>query len=139
MDFFLEEEIEGALMDVVFGDDNEDQDILLRKGSMVGKSPNVNRDRVERHRLLMHDYFMNEPVFNEKILHRRYRIPKQIFMKLMHELCRQNSFWRLKKDCTGLPGLSPEQKLTAVFRMLAYGAPADAKKRVYSCSGVYCT
>ncbi|KAL6291444.1 hypothetical protein ACE6H2_008954 [Prunus campanulata] len=43
----------------------------------------------------------------------------------MHDICNHDAYFVQKCDATGVLGLLPEQKLTAVIRMLAYGASAD--------------
>ncbi|CAL2271937.1 unnamed protein product [Prunus armeniaca] len=43
----------------------------------------------------------------------------------MHDICNYDAYFIQKCDATGVLGLLPEQKLTAVIRMLAYRASAD--------------
>ncbi|KAL6272650.1 hypothetical protein ACE6H2_023342 [Prunus campanulata] len=43
----------------------------------------------------------------------------------MHDICNYDAYFVQKCDVAGVVGLLPEQKLTAVIRMLAYGASAD--------------
>ncbi|XP_021800718.1 uncharacterized protein LOC110744978 [Prunus avium] len=43
----------------------------------------------------------------------------------MHDICNHDAYFVQKCDATGVLGLLPEQKLTTVIRMLAYGASAD--------------
>ncbi|CAL8113275.1 unnamed protein product [Prunus armeniaca] len=43
----------------------------------------------------------------------------------MHDICNYDDYFVQKKNCAGDLGLLPEQKFTAVIRMLAYGSSAD--------------
>ncbi|XP_021804435.1 uncharacterized protein LOC110748791 [Prunus avium] len=43
----------------------------------------------------------------------------------MHDICNYDAYFVQKCDSAGVFGLLPKQKLTAVIRMLAYGASAD--------------
>ncbi|KAI5328503.1 hypothetical protein L3X38_027900 [Prunus dulcis] len=47
-----------------------------------------------------------------------------LFNKVMHDICNYDAYFVQKCDATGVLGLLPEQKLTAVIRMLAYGTSA---------------
>ncbi|CAL8999715.1 unnamed protein product, partial [Prunus brigantina] len=48
-----------------------------------------------------------------------------LFNKVMHDICNYDAYFVQKCDAAGVLGLLPEQKLTAVIRMLAYEASAD--------------
>ncbi|KAI5318848.1 hypothetical protein L3X38_038556 [Prunus dulcis] len=48
-----------------------------------------------------------------------------LFNKVMHDICNYDAYFVQKCDATRVLGLLPEQKLTAVIRMLAYGVSAD--------------
>ncbi|XP_021803312.1 uncharacterized protein LOC110747448 [Prunus avium] len=43
----------------------------------------------------------------------------------MHDVCNYNTYFIQKYNAVGVLGLLPEQKLTVVLRMLAYGASVD--------------
>ncbi|CAL8162530.1 unnamed protein product [Prunus armeniaca] len=45
--------------------------------------------------------------------------------RVMHDICNYDDYFVQKKNCAGNLGLLPEQKFTAVIRMLAYGSSAD--------------
>ncbi|KAI5316810.1 hypothetical protein L3X38_036517 [Prunus dulcis] len=48
-----------------------------------------------------------------------------LFNKVMHDICNYDEYFVQKKICVGNFGLLPEQKFTAVIRMLAYRSSAD--------------
>ncbi|CAL8139201.1 unnamed protein product [Prunus armeniaca] len=68
-------------------------------GSQVSRGPNVDRHRYSRDKNLLEDYF----------------IPTSFY----------DAYFVQKCDAAGVLELVPEQKLTTVIRMLAYGSFAD--------------
>ncbi|KAK8956787.1 hypothetical protein KSP39_PZI000415 [Platanthera zijinensis] len=50
---------------------------------------------------------------------------KNLFLCIVTEVQEHDNFFFQKKDDVGKPGLSTIQKITAAFRMLAYGTSAD--------------
>ncbi|CAL2232611.1 unnamed protein product [Prunus armeniaca] len=56
---------------------------------------------------------------------RRRNVDRHRHSRIMHDICNYDAYFVQKCDATGVLGLLPEQKLTAVIRMLAYGASAD--------------
>ncbi|CAL9029176.1 unnamed protein product [Prunus brigantina] len=55
----------------------------------------------------------------------RFRMQPHLFNKVMHDICNYDTYFVQKCDVAGVLGLLLEQKLTAVIRMLEYGASAD--------------
>jgi hypothetical protein len=72
------------------------------------------------------DYFQPFPVYNERLFRRRYRMRKQLFMKVVTGVRETDPYFEQMVDALGKPGLSTLQKATAAIRQLAYGLPADA-------------
>uniref|UniRef100_A0A0D3DPJ6 Zinc finger GRF-type domain-containing protein n=1 Tax=Brassica oleracea var. oleracea TaxID=109376 RepID=A0A0D3DPJ6_BRAOL len=56
---------------------------------------------------------------------RRFRMNKELFMRIVHGLSEDVPFFRQSRDATGRFGLSPLQKCTVAVRLLAYGSAAD--------------
>ncbi|XP_062201510.1 uncharacterized protein LOC133904044 [Phragmites australis] len=56
------------------------------------------------------------------------RIPPtaRLFFGAVQSVVEHDSYFMQKRNSAGILGLSPLQKITAAFRMLAYGVPADA-------------
>ncbi|KAM1016630.1 hypothetical protein ACFX2A_047281 [Malus domestica] len=50
---------------------------------------------------------------------------RYLFNKIMIVVCNHDSYFEQKNDAFGAMGLLPEQKITVVLRMLAYGASAN--------------
>ncbi|CAL2252323.1 unnamed protein product [Prunus armeniaca] len=56
---------------------------------------------------------------------RRRNVDRHRHSRVMYDICNYDAYFVQKCDAAGVLGLLPEQKLTAVIRMLAYGASAD--------------
>jgi hypothetical protein len=95
-------------------------------GSRPGKRPNINRERHIGAERVMKDYFGDNPVYDDRLFRRRYRMSRQLFLKIHNDVVSHDSYFLQKPDATGLLGLSSLQKLTAAIRQLAYGIGADA-------------
>ncbi|CAL2227738.1 unnamed protein product [Prunus armeniaca] len=96
-----------------------------RRGSREGRAPNVNRHRHSRGKNLIKDYFIPQSLYSDVHFRARYRMQPHLFNKVMHDICNYDDYFVQKKNCVGDLGLLPEQKFTAVTRMLAYGSSAD--------------
>ncbi|KAL5745466.1 hypothetical protein ACOSP7_026612 [Xanthoceras sorbifolium] len=89
-----------------------DSDQPSRGGSIPGHNV-IHRGREEAAHNLWADYFVENPRYNELMFRRRFRMGRSLFLRIANEVeCRL--------------GLSSLQKITSVFRMLAYGVPADS-------------
>ncbi|CAL9019189.1 unnamed protein product [Prunus brigantina] len=95
------------------------------RGSHEGRAPNVDRHRHSRGKNLMEDYFIPTSLYSDVHFRGRYRMQQHLFNKIMHDICNYDEYFVQKRNCAGVLGLLPEQKFTAVIRMLAYGASAD--------------
>ncbi|KAL6293870.1 hypothetical protein ACE6H2_002012 [Prunus campanulata] len=96
-----------------------------RRGSREGRRPNVDRHRHSRGKNLLEDYFIPQSLYSDVDFRRRYRMQPHLFNKIMHDICNYDEYFVQKKDAAGNLGLLPEQKFTAVIRMLAYGSSVD--------------
>ncbi|KAI5350238.1 hypothetical protein L3X38_003129 [Prunus dulcis] len=56
---------------------------------------------------------------------RRRNVDRHRHSRVMHDICNYDAYFVKKCDATELLGLLQEKKLTAVIRMLTYGASAD--------------
>ncbi|KAL6125686.1 hypothetical protein ACLB2K_073740 [Fragaria x ananassa] len=86
----------------------------------------VNRPREEAAYNLWRDYFAERPIHDDEIFRRRFRMSKTLFHRIADAVKDHDTFFVQQRDGVGKLGLSSLQKITAVFRMLAYGVPADA-------------
>ncbi|XP_051190706.1 uncharacterized protein [Lolium perenne] len=96
-----------------------------RGGSKPGKRRNINRHREAGAMLLDADNFNDDATHSLKEFRRRFRMNKELFLKIVHGIKEYDKYFMSKKDCTGLCGFTSIQKCTAAMRRLAYGAPRD--------------
>ncbi|KAK9137520.1 hypothetical protein Sjap_008114 [Stephania japonica] len=96
-----------------------------RVGSVPGHAM-INRNRENVDRNLFDDYFAENPRYNEDMFRRRYRMSRNLFLRIVDAVKSRDNYFQQGRDGVGKLGLSTLQKVTAAFRMLAYGLPADA-------------
>ncbi|KAG5629365.1 hypothetical protein H5410_001082 [Solanum commersonii] len=86
----------------------------------------INCDREAADDNLFRDYFSTTPHFNDAIFCRRYRMSCNVFLRIVNAIKDHDTYFEQHINALGRFGLSTLQKITVVFRMLAYGLPADA-------------
>uniref|UniRef100_A0A0D3BVE3 DDE Tnp4 domain-containing protein n=1 Tax=Brassica oleracea var. oleracea TaxID=109376 RepID=A0A0D3BVE3_BRAOL len=119
----LEERLEEAF-DGIF--QNIHDDIVAGRRKKKGQRTYIERNREEGHIRLWNDYFSEEPTFPRYLFRRRFRMNKDLFMRIVYRLSEEFRFFQQRRDATGRDGLSPLQKCTAAIRLLAYGSAADS-------------
>ncbi|KAI5317526.1 hypothetical protein L3X38_037233 [Prunus dulcis] len=119
----LQRQVDEQVLIAVALQDKENQG--LHRGSQVGHRRNVERHRHSRGKNLLEDYFIPTSLYSNVDFRRRFRMQPHLFNKVMHDICNYDAYFVQKYDATGVLGLLPEQKLTTVILMLAYGASAD--------------
>ena len=77
--------------------------------------------------MLYADYFSDDPLHDEAVFQRRFRMRRDLFLKISYALRNSYSYFRCKKDCTGMVGFSFLHKCMVAMRILAYGAPDDTQ------------
>ena len=96
-------------------------------GSRPGRSANFDRDTALGHACLVRDYFSNDgTTFDDSKFRRRFRMPRELFVKIVTDIDANDDVMRQKLDATKKPGLTCLQKCTAAIRLLASGASADS-------------
>uniref|UniRef100_A0A0D3BFF4 DDE Tnp4 domain-containing protein n=1 Tax=Brassica oleracea var. oleracea TaxID=109376 RepID=A0A0D3BFF4_BRAOL len=113
-------------------DDIIDQIVEDTYNDIVEPQPNNRRRRayVERYRegghsRLWNDYFSEDATYSAQF-RRRFRMNKDLFMRIVYELSENIPFFQHRQDSTGRFGHTPLQKYTAAIRQLVYGSAADA-------------
>ncbi|XP_020270863.1 uncharacterized protein LOC109846051 [Asparagus officinalis] len=97
----------------------------IHGGSIPGHAV-INRDRENAHQNLVIDYFADNPRFGEDMFRRRYRMSRSLFIRIVDAVKDHDHYFQQRSDGLGRMRLSPLQKVTTVFRMLAYGLLANA-------------
>ncbi|CAL2272477.1 unnamed protein product [Prunus armeniaca] len=87
-------------------------------GYVVGREYN-NRNREKHHKSLMEDYFCERPLYPPVDFRRRFCMRREIFYRILNDVVEHKPYFTQKIDACGRQSLSPEQKLTTIFRMLA--------------------
>nr|XP_051221651.1 uncharacterized protein LOC127339896 [Lolium perenne] len=76
-----------------------------RDGSKPGNRRNINRHRQADAMLLDADYFNDDATHSPKEFWRRFRINKELFLKIVYSVREYNNYFIVKQDCTGFVGL----------------------------------
>jgi hypothetical protein len=91
-----------------------------------GPRKRILRDHAGAHQRLVEDYFAEQPLYPDSMFRTRFRMNRDLFVRIVNALGQWSPYFTYRADCSGRIGLSPLQKCTAAMRMLAYGTPADA-------------
>ncbi|XP_071729270.1 uncharacterized protein [Rutidosis leptorrhynchoides] len=93
----------------------------------------IAKDREDATIRLYNDYFTESPVYPEKTFKRRFRMSRQLFLRIVEGISDFNStvipdyfiYFRERPHATGRQSLTILQKCTAVIRQMAYGTTPD--------------
>ena len=113
---------EGIIFDT---DDEIEDDACVLGGSQPGKRPNINRKRQLFGKLLHQDYFAENATYSGQHFRRRFRMTRQLFLRIVQAVESHDQYFTQKRDCTGLLGFTAIQKCAAAVRLLASGTSAD--------------
>ena len=95
-------------------------------GSVVGRAPNLPRDFQSGHDRIYRDYFAPNPVYPSEIFRRRFRMRRELFMRIHDAVVGYDNYFVQKPNAVREIGLSSLQKITTAFRLFAYGFSCDA-------------
>ncbi|XP_057771126.1 protein ALP1-like [Salvia miltiorrhiza] len=84
----------------------------------------VRRDREGGAERLHRDYFSVEPVYGPQFFRRRFRMSRELFLRIVNAL-EVDPYFQQRPDAIGRLSFSPIQKCTAAVRQLAYRTAAD--------------
>ncbi|XP_057789854.1 uncharacterized protein LOC131006742 [Salvia miltiorrhiza] len=85
----------------------------------------VYRDREAAHLRLMQDYFNDNPTYGPTFFRRRFRIHKELFLRIVDAVQGEDGYFRMSHDVVGRDSLTPLQKCTAAIRQLATDVNVD--------------
>ncbi|MBW0491013.1 hypothetical protein O181_030728 [Austropuccinia psidii MF-1] len=87
-----------------------------------GKRPNIKRNHLEGHQLLMQNFFSNnDHDQNPPDFLNQFKMSKRLFLKIVDQVSKHNSHFTQRKDALGTPGHSSMQKVLAATQQLSYG------------------
>ena len=85
----------------------------------------VPREHDVAHERLFEDYFFEQPRWGPNVFHRRFRMSRDLFLRIVHTLERRDEYFQYREDGIGRPGFTLLQKCTVAIRQLAYGTTTD--------------
>ena len=99
-------------LDELFDEIVEDtyNDIVEAQTSKQRKHAYIERNREAGHDRLWNDYFSEDSTFSAHLFRRRFRMNKELFLRIVHGLSENVPFFRQRRDATGRLGLSLLQK-----------------------------
>jgi hypothetical protein len=71
------------------------------------------------------DYFSENPLYPSNIFHRKFRMSRPLFERIVHALGQWSDYFTQRVDAANWQGLSPLQKCTVAIRQLATGSAVD--------------
>ena len=104
---------------------NQQNNRVTHDGSILGHVV-INRDRETANHNLFVDYFADNPRYGDDMFRQRYRMSRELFLRIVYAVKNHDNYFHQRRDALGRLGLLALQRVTAVFRMLTYGLPADA-------------
>ncbi|MFS7995571.1 putative harbinger transposase-derived protein [Helianthus anomalus] len=97
----------------------------LDTSSSRPKKKMVDRDRIRANEVLMNDYFVENPLYNAETFRDRFRLPKQLFLKIVGDIETSKEWFPERYNARGKPSFTPIQKCTSAIRQLATCNPPD--------------
>ncbi|XP_047335703.1 uncharacterized protein LOC124939257 [Impatiens glandulifera] len=85
----------------------------------------IDRATLEGHNRLFKDYFATIPVYSSQMFRRRFRMSRELFMRIHSRVEAHEPYFQQKRNSAGKLGLSSLQKITVALRILCYGVAAD--------------
>ncbi|XP_047943190.1 uncharacterized protein LOC125190032 [Salvia hispanica] len=85
----------------------------------------VPREHGVAHQRLFADYFAEQPRWGPRVFHRRFRMRRDLFLRIVRTLEERDGYFQYWEDAIDRPGLTPLQKCTVVIRQLANGPTTD--------------
>ncbi|XP_059650327.1 uncharacterized protein LOC132296102 [Cornus florida] len=67
----------------------------------------IKRDREDAAQQLWKDYFAENPVFPPEYFRRRFRMRRQLFLRILNDITTHDNFFKQKPDATGRMGVHP--------------------------------
>ncbi|XP_052627250.1 uncharacterized protein LOC111920503 [Lactuca sativa] len=86
----------------------------------------LNRNHEEGHKHLYRDYFADYCVYGAKDFKRRFRLNRDVFLRIANALESRYEFFQLRYDARGRRGFTTLQKCVATIRLMAMGESPDA-------------
>ncbi|XP_057793105.1 uncharacterized protein LOC131009710 [Salvia miltiorrhiza] len=98
----------------------------------------VYRDHEATHLCLMQDYFNDNLTYGPTFFRRRFRMQKELFLRIVNAVQAENTYFQMSHDARGRASLTPLHKCTVAFRQLAIGVTFDEYLKVADTTGRLC-
>nr|XP_025880464.1 uncharacterized protein LOC112938633 [Oryza sativa Japonica Group] len=98
-------------------------------GSVPGREI-IHRDRFAGNLRIVADYFADPPIYSAKLFRRRFRMSRELFLRIVASVEAHDDYFRQRPNAVGLLGATALQKVYGAIRMLAYDIPADSLDEV---------
>ncbi|XP_047943107.1 uncharacterized protein LOC125189932 [Salvia hispanica] len=85
----------------------------------------VRREHDIAHQRLFNDYFAKKPRWGPTVFHRRFRMRRDLFLRIIQTLEALDEYFQYWEDGVGRSGLTSLQKCMFALRKLAYGTTTD--------------
>ncbi|KAF8411112.1 hypothetical protein HHK36_003651 [Tetracentron sinense] len=82
-------------------------------------------DREGSYRQIWKDYCAENCTYPANYFHRRYRMRRELFLRILKDIEAYDEYIVQRKDCCGRLGCSSIQKITVAVHILAYGLSVD--------------
>ena len=94
----VEERLDEIIDDII---DETYINILEAQPSKPKKRAYIERDREIGHNRLWNDYFSEDATFPPYLFRRRFRMNKELFLRIVHRLSEHVPFFQQRRDATG--------------------------------------
>ncbi|XP_023732868.1 uncharacterized protein LOC111880680 [Lactuca sativa] len=81
----------------------------------------LNNDREEAHIRLVHDYFADDCVYQSRDFKRRFRLRKNVFVRIANALENKYEFFQMRYDARGKRRITGLQKYVVAIKLMAMG------------------
>ncbi|XP_076961170.1 uncharacterized protein LOC143637734 [Bidens hawaiensis] len=114
---------------------NNNKKRRVRQYDTKTRRESLNRDRVAAHEALRNDYFNTPCVYTASEFKTRFRMSRELFLRILHDIEREVSWFTQRVDARGLVGFSTLQNCTAAIHYMAYGTASDMFDEYLKMSG----
>lgn len=103
---------------------NRKEESVSRHGSVLGCTF-IDHGSLQGYQRIFVDLFADSPIYPPKVFRMRFQMHRLLFCCILSTVEDYDPYFVQTRNCAGTLGLSSLQKITATFRMLAYGVSAN--------------
>jgi hypothetical protein len=133
INLFFEDDDESGddalILSLIAHDEEEERRKKRRRGSVLGHEVVYREIQAGNLRIVV-DYFADVPMYNDKFFRRRFRMSRNLFLRIVEGVEAHDDYFRQRPNAIGLLSATALQKVVGSVRMLAYDVPADSMDEV---------